>query len=237
MKKFLTLSLATMMVVLAACTSVLDKKINKDTFLQDIQEIHKKTGNQYSDMDYTNLALGIGVGNVMGMQGLEGTYREGLDHIKAAREKATADSIAKAQKYLAELKIFNEKVGQLTKAINIVVLSKGTQTVNDYDEEFVFHYVITSGASQMVTGFWGKMITTDDSGNQLYSLDINSTEDNIGPGAKIDVNNVGAFNDLDADQNTLNNTPFEKLHFKWEPTKILFKDGTSITAPQEPEKP
>jgi hypothetical protein len=45
------------------------------------------------------------------------------------------------------------------------------------------------------------------------------------------------YDSMDADQITLMNTPYDSLRFIWQPSKVVFKDGTSITAPAKPENP
>jgi hypothetical protein len=237
MEKTLSLTLATLIVALISCTSIVDKRINKETFLQDIQEIHKKTGNLYTDDDYTNLVLGIGVGNVMGLKGIDGTYHEALDSIKATRERRTADSTTKAQKYQQELKVYMDKVGQLAKVIAVTVLAKGSQSVDNIDQQFVFGYHVTSGASQIVTAFQGSIVIIGESGKVLYAAPVDSYNDAIEPGKGYDFKEAADYDSTDGDQSTAMNTPLEKLRFKWMPSKIVFKDGTTLTAPDAPNSP
>jgi hypothetical protein len=146
MKKNLTLFFAALLVVtVTSCNNVLDKKINKDTFSQDMQEIIKKDSDKYSSQDFATLMLAAGVSKMVDVQYLKGTYRQALDSIKTGREKAKADSIQKAQKYQAELKVFSDKVATLTKAIDLKVIGKGSEPVNDYDESFLLHTALQTG--------------------------------------------------------------------------------------------
>jgi len=237
MKRLLNLTLAALLVVaVTSCNNVLDKKISKDSFLQDIQEIQKKDGDKYSSKDFAALAIGVSLGNVPGISNLNGTYRQALDTLKSSREKAEADSIRIAQKYQKDLKEYNDKVTALTKAINVTVLSKGSQPVNDFDQEFVFVYSLANGASQSITSFEGKIVSTDESGNLITPITI-SYNNPIDAGKTIQYRDTYDYNGLDVDQTTLMNTPLGKLRFNWEPLKVVFKDGTTITAPTEPEKP
>ena len=237
MKKTLTLFFAVLLVVtLTSCNNVLDKKINKESLLKDIHQIKQENGDKYSIDDFAALTLGIEMGNASVIRNLDGTYRNALDNIQMARAKAKADSVQKAQKYQAELKVYNDKVGALTKAINLKVIGKGSQPVNDFDELFVFAYTIANGAPQPVAGFEGKVVVTDLAGNPVAPINI-TYKNNIDAGKTIQYKDTYDYNEMDGDQIILMNTPYDSLRFSWQPSKVVFKDGTSITAPAKPDGP
>jgi uncharacterized protein YceK len=226
-------------ILLTGCNSVLDKKIDKKNFLLDLKEIKDRYGDKYSDKDLTALGMGVGLSASMGVDTVwTGTYRQALDKLKANREKAEADSIQKAEKYQRDYHEFITKANLLRQYI---VLNINTQQMRDVDgmgltQEFYFTYVVLNNSDEIISSFEGNEAVFDKEGNELASLPFTNNIA-INPGNAISRGKAFNYDDTDSSQTKIKDGQEGDLKFQWQPTKIVFKSGTTMTAPPEPPNP
>ncbi|WP_258107253.1 hypothetical protein [Christensenella minuta] len=86
---------------------------------------------------------------------------------------------------------------------------------NDYDKE--------------IRGVEGILTISDMFGKEIMSANLDITEESIPAGGSIQINDKGLdVNQFMDSHAKIRDTPFEDLIFTYEPTHILFTDGTSL---------
>lgn len=209
-----------------SCTATIDKNINGKNFETDVSEI-SKSHKEYTEADFKELKhemsfVLIGM-KATGKNTASKTYKEVLDGIKEKREAKEAK--------MAEYK---KKMEELRNQVSVRVIEKKYYKGEfDYKGNVGLAIAISNGSGKAVNAFEGVLRVNDLMGNNLMNAKITNSK-TIEAGGTINESNwykIGFGNDSEAD---LQNIPLEKLQFIWEPSKIVFTDGSSLEAPEKP---
>lgn len=214
-------------VIIGSCTSTINKKIDAETFTKDISDI-KKNHPEYTEADFENLrgqSAFMLIGQKITGDKTSHTYKELLDSI-AGKRKAKEAKIAE----------YKKKIEDMQKLISVKVTKKG-YSKDEYaiSGNIGIAYTIHNKSGKDIEAFIGEININDLLGNELIALSIKQTNTLA---AADSLNGTGWYNIpyLNKSEADLKTTPLEKLKFVWNPSKILFADGSVLEAPENPEE-
>ena len=119
-----------------------------------------------------------------------------------------------------------------------VILTKKGESPKDSDNWQFSSYVtlefkIENGFDKEIKGIQGIAYFKDMFGEEIIHMGADFT-DAIAPGKSIKVDDLSyEINEYKDDDMKLYNTDYDKLQFDYKPTKIVFKDGTTLSAEKE----
>jgi len=214
---------------LLACSSPLDKKITIGEYKTVIEEI-KEDNTQFTDEDF-NRAGDLVAGRTFGamMSGetakVDMTYREVL-------EKAQKENIEKNK----QAEAYAKKLKKLTDIFSI----KGTdgKYINMSAERPMnphwYSYEITAinYSDRSLKAFKGYLVFKNEKNEELLSVLLEETID-FPAGKELEAaDNTIIFNEDKLTE--LKALPFSKIYTEWQPTFLIFEDGSRMDAPNKP---
>ncbi len=225
MKKHFTLFLASA-ILLAGCSSPLDKPYSEKTFSEDMKSfIASGKLDQGQAMAMTFYVAGA----TLRHESLEGkSYKSLLEDMKniqaqaaqnESQEKALAEKSAAADQAIIE---------EMQRAVSVA----------PYDREFIEkdyqHYVgikygMQNISGKPIKGFQGQLIFKDMFGTTVQTYLV-SSEEPMAAGASTRSETYWETNQFDAQDKRFAATDFKKMKHEWRPLRILFADGKKLEA-------
>lgn len=206
-------------ILLASCTSTLDKKVNLETLKSDLAEIKKDTAAGYTAEDFTALKSYV-EGYAMGKALLDEktlakvkirTYRDVLDESK--KQRLYVDSITKIMKN--DLRLFG---------------LYSAHAKQDFQDYYVMLFEVENHSGKSISAFRGALKMWDQFGDTLgaFTVEYDSV---IAPNETKKIEQVWEIEAYNSNVNKLSSTPFDKLKFWWYPEQIIFSDGSKLIHP------
>jgi hypothetical protein len=219
------------------CVNVIDRPVNGENFLDDIQVIRREYSNQYSKSDFDDLCLNAAL-TPIAAQSDKRTYHELLDSIKIARLRDDNENSKAKAAYFLSMQKYNDTVALLNKAINLKVFEKSIKAADAWGDfkNLCFKYTLTNDSKNTINAFKGSLTVKDTDGSEIASFDIDYDKP-LTPGITITENSLFDASDIPARAAKIAQTDIHKLTFYWQPTEVIFIDGRHIKTPEEPEKP
>ena len=125
---------------------------------------------------------------------------------------------------------------RLRDAVTVALVHKGFQPADIEDGQFQAKIAITlafqNKTAKPVLGIKGTAIFSDIFGDVIQRLNV-AYDHTIPAGASQTWDGAADYNEFDSDDVKLRQTPMEKLHFTFEPSMVLFADGTKLALPSD----
>jgi hypothetical protein len=186
-------------------------------------------------------AIGAAMGAVLTDEPAEPGIPKGMTIGKAiAEQKKFMAEIEKEEKQKAEARAKVEKeselaMGVMRSAVSVEFVSKRIVPADKYgfdqNLEIVFEY--RNNTDKEIMGVKGRISIIDMFGKEITALGI-SNEETIPPKGSINwhgTRSVSFGGHPDGDKRWVS-LPGDKFKVAWEPTMVVFKDGTKLTAPE-----
>jgi hypothetical protein len=229
MKKLFLLLTA---VLMASCTSDLDKKIVATEYGEIIEKI-KKSESHYTDQDFktANKLFDKYLFKSIKNKNLEfdKTYRDILD-----------DAKVKNNEYKKQLANYNKEVDKLRQKFSVNVLS-GTAVpldpnYNVFNNGYEMNVTIENKTSEVITGVKGMTYLYNEKEEKIYSFLVDESFE-IASKKPITAK-ITRVIDPDTDNLfELKSLSFNKIKQAWFPEIIIMENGTRFEAPQKPIQP
>ena len=219
MKKILSIL---SLVVLASCSSPLEKTYSEEDLEQDAPALKEA-------LDSNDLQLLMGSIFRLTLQGEDlnsMTYNEILEDGRAW--KVEQERIEAEQKALQEKAAREEaeRIARLQDAVIVTCFKKGFQKVN-YQDYLTYGFAIENKSDKPIRAIKGTLRFTDLFDDEISSIRF-TYDDPVGVGEIAKWNAQTDYNQFDSDDAKLKNKDLEDLKVVWEPIKIIFEDGSSL---------
>ena len=228
-------------IAFSSCHNILDKKVELTTLKDDIAQIRKDNPKDYTDADFdaagnivATEAMGSMFAQAMGGKDIDTsklpkininlTYRQLLD---SAQHKRIAYETAKKE--------YDAEVQELRQAIDVELVDKEAYSDEFGINEYLSLMLKYTTGSRGLKGFTGRFIGYDLFGKELSHFEVKSTEDL--KANQIYVSKPQYTMTFDNGMKELAKTDTSKLKFVWEPTNVVFDDGSQLQTPEMPKKP
>lgn len=235
MERFL--SILGIVLLLSSCNDVISKKPNIETAKEDIAQIKEKYKDEYSEEDFGALSNKL-AGKVLGGVFTKGenaikegitfdkTYKEYLDEIK--KERLEREELAKAAKKAEE-----ERTAKMNNAITVTMYDKEYFPQNYdrgiYEDYNIFKYAIKNKTDKEIKAIAISFTVYNALGNQIGNgFNMDFTDGRIPANGEYKGDAAYSINQFINDDNALKNAKFEDLSFKFDITKIVYSDGTTV---------
>lgn len=209
-------------ILFVACSSPLDKKYSKGSFEEDAKQLRSEV-----DSADAMLLMGSILRLTMQQEDLtQMTYGQILENGKAW--KAEQDRLEEEQKALQE-KAAREEAERLTRLQNTVMVTcfeKGFSEVN-YQDYITYKFAIQNKSDQDIRAVKGEIMFNDLFDDEIKTLRF-TYDESIDAGATANWNATTDYNQFMNDDVKLRNKDLEDLKIVWKPTKVIFKDGTTL---------
>lgn len=228
MKK--TLFISVCLFGLVACTTTIDKKIVLADYQNNIKEIQNKN-TDYTPDDYTKASKLLdkyafkSVSD--GKSSLDKTYRQLLDEAKASN---ATDTLI--------IKEYNKQLNELKQTVIISVDT--AQYFNEYSpvlktnyKTFIAQIELTNKSPKQITGIEATLLVKNKAGDVIKKCFI-ELADKLDTGvSRKDAREYPIVESVDNLFELEANAP-DRYTYDWEIEKIIFADGSRLTAPQKP---
>jgi|SRR5690554_635670 len=206
-----------------SCSSPLDKKVVIGEFA-DVMEQLKVNHPEYSEADFERAGEDVNkslFGSMMSGESLkvETTYRELLDNAKAKNEELAR---AKAAKEAEREKLRKEFEIAVTNGEYFHDSGKYSLSINNY------RYVIklNNHSNKAVTAFQGRIVFRNEKGDELLSSYIDEAF-KFPAGETAEATETTSISSRD-NLTELEALPFDKITAMWEPSLLIFEDGSRM---------
>lgn len=202
--------------ILLGCNSrdPIDQNVKDESFEQDLDQFRQLP-------EYDALVFDRAVYMHEDGMGKNKTFRELLNEAKEINNKFDD----------AWQKFENDKK-EFTKLLAIDVQDGFVVDVSEDSDEnpfgYSFSYIISNNSDKNIMGYRGDLLFLINDDTYILKV-ILEDEAELPPGSERPVHEVVLITDAD-DLMALQNTSFEKLMPLWEPTRIVFDDGSTLEA-------
>lgn len=213
-----------LLIIALGCTDVIDKRLQKESFNEDVKAIEAKYADQYSQADFKalrNEGSNKLTASFFGNQKDKGiTYRAILDTIRANRIKD--DSIINA---------YNAAISNMADLLKMS-MDSGQYIKGDAGAAYVYKLIWTNNSDKLLKLVAGTFEMRNPKGQLIKKIFLNQPA-NINPK---ETSSAGAYDyvmpsDKAAD---LAAFKFSDLKVSWIPSRIVFEDATEMVAPNKP---
>ncbi|MCX6232635.1 MAG: hypothetical protein NTZ33_13950 [Bacteroidetes bacterium] len=209
MKKVLFIVLV---IILSGCKGVIDKKINKESFINDLKDIQLKYSNEYTSSDINELSdKGFSM-YILNTAAENITYKQALDKIKSYR----------IEKEL--------KIKSINDAVSIKFIDKGNLS-NDDLKFNLFKLLIENKSKKDIKGLKFSIVIKNMFDNEIAIIDEEKTE-LLKANSKNEIIKKQLVSDVDLGSSTIFNTDISKLKITYIINIVLFSDDSKIEIPQ-----
>jgi hypothetical protein len=151
-----------------------------------------------------------------------------FDNAQAQREAEAAALKAKMQKE------HDEAVARLNDAVAIALVSKSYEasdfSAGVYDDTIQLNIAFENKTDKVISGIKGTAVFKNIFGDVITRSNLTMTEE-IGAHSKYMWHGSKKYNQFESSDQTLRNTPLEKIKFEFEPDAIVYADGSELKAP------
>jgi len=217
MKKLTTY--AVLAIMLAACSSPLDKPYSQDTFEEDAKAI--KEAGALDDEDAKLLAGWI-MKSALSGESLDGkTYNEIITEAKDFK----AEQEALAEKARAEAE---ERKNRMKNAAVISIYEKGF-TKLDYEDYNWFEYIIKNKSDKDIKAFKFSFDVYNTLGDKIGNgYQVSETKNQVAGNGEFSTKIYYDYNQFKNDDNIIKNAGIDELTFDIELIKVVYTDGTVL---------
>jgi hypothetical protein len=128
------------------------------------------------------------------------------------------------------------KVPAMRGTVTVGILEKGFHHKDIYNGDFDDDFAVTTQyhnlSRKTVSGVKGTLSFYDQFGSRITGFKIEYQKD-LRPGAVVAVPEYYRYNQFESEDDKLRVTPLSKLKIIWEPQRINFADGSSISASEQ----
>jgi len=152
---------------------------------------------------------------------------------QAAREQAQAalDAQAKTRADAAERAMASAVILSVYKINYVSMDPNWFETGGASEDQVKFYFNGSNQSTKTVRAFQGTMTIEDTLGNKVQDLQLKFTPNNdIPPHVTFDTAQTFDATGFGSDLTSLKTTPLSRLKLIWKPSKIVFSDGSSMTA-------
>lgn len=150
---------------------------------------------------------------------------------KRLKEEARAEDARRQQERdatLAAVQAEREKnQEELRGALSVTLYDKGFKKI-DYSEAITFKFAYENHTDKDIRGFKGNIVFVDLFGDKIMTMAFKEDEVVRARSKRQQTSLYLDYNQFIDRHQTLATTPIESLRARWEPTQILFADGTSL---------
>ncbi len=203
-----------------SCTSVIDKKMNKESFVSDMKEIQKKHLSEYSAKDFDEFSKNAFSMYFFGTKEDNRTYRQILDEIKNTRLKAENE--------------YNNNLIAAENAVSVRFIDKGSLKNEDIDIKYnLFKLSITNKSSNDIIELQCKIRVCTPSGEFLLE---NITDDLKTLKSGQSIESVYEFLVNEINEQKVFDTDMSNLKINVIPCLIVFSNNKKIVVPANPNE-
>ncbi|MFC6999555.1 hypothetical protein [Rufibacter roseus] len=222
MKQYLLI--IALLIFFTSCNSPLDKKYNKATMAQDLDEIKKSEKLDSSEM----MILGFSfVASELGNTNLEGkTYKQILEEGKQAQKELESQQ-KKEEALAAQVQLEeNQRIEKLNKTLVVSMYDKGFEKY-DYEEYITYKFAFQNNADKPIRAFKGMVVFQDIFGTEIKSLNL-TYDEGVPAGKTIKYDASTEYNQFIDEDKLLRSKNLKDIKVVWKPEKILFEDGSTM---------
>jgi hypothetical protein len=125
------------------------------------------------------------------------------------------------------------KVASMRKAVSVGILEKGFRRANyeegTYSDKFTAKLQYHNLSSKIIVGFKGLLVFYDQFGERVQGFRVES-QDNLRPGHMLEEDLLYDYNQFMHEDQKLRDTPLSKLRVIWQPVRVNFSDGSSLSS-------
>lgn len=211
------------MLLLLGCNNPLSKKYNKDTVQEDLKAINEKDTASSQIISATLIRYSLAGVNLSDI-----TYQKLLDDgtlFKHEIDKKNAEEKALAEKARVEEEV---KIKRLSKAVVASVFSIKYET-DQYDIEKTIRYgvVMENKSGKEIRAIKGSFQFNDLFNSEIKSIDL-TIDTPIKAGKILKDYYLTDYNQFNDEDDILLSKELSSLNIIWKPSKIIFKDGTTL---------
>jgi hypothetical protein len=209
-------------ILIASCSSSLDKPYKKDNLEEDVIELKKSL----SEDELKMLAGYIALKSMGNDQMLGKTYGDLLGEAKTLREEMKLKE--EEEKRLAgKAKVEEaERIKRLGGALTVSLFEKNFSKYN-YQEYISYKFAFENKTDKDIKAFTGQIIFNDLFDKEISSLNL-TYDDGVPANSTKNWNAQTDYNQFMDKDVKLKNKDIEDLKVKWIPEKIIFDDKTTL---------
>lgn len=125
------------------------------------------------------------------------------------------------------------KVAAMRQAVSVGILQKGFRKANyeegTYSDKFTAKLQYHNLTNKTIVGFKGAVVFYDQFGDRVQGFRVES-QDNLRPGHILEEALLYDYNQFMHEDQKLRDTPLAKLKVIWQPVRVNFADGSSLSA-------
>ena len=209
--------------LLWSCSSVLDEKYTQNPSDEVVEQIKEKlTPDEMEIFAESVVRLHFSDENLQEM-----TYGEILE--KGKEWEAEQEKI-KIEEEEEEEKAIQEETERIEKLSKFVKVNCSEKYFEEYEGEYYLTYIldIQNNSDQAIKAFKGDVVFTDLYDEVLTILELEYEDGVINSGEEVIYEFSTGYDEYDDDDVKIGNKELENLKVSWEPSAIIFKDGSII---------
>ncbi len=231
MKKLVTVVVLSCVVVIAACSSIKNKKVtsaNKDKIFDEIKNSKKLTVEQVQLLQAYMLR-----------RAMASAFSK--DNSDSDDGKTIGQMIEERRKWIADAKVRDEEERQkrekakaeaeaqrklLRDALSVTLYDKGFEK-GDFQDNITLKMSYEHASGKDIRGFKGTVVFQDLFGDTIKEVRLKE-DDTLAAGTTKRVGRALSYNQFKSEDTKLRGTEMANLKATWNPELILFTNGTSL---------